>query len=386
MLATREQIESMREAVIGGIGHTAFGRLPDRTAIDLEAEAARRAVDDAGLKPGDIDGLLTDPGPAQGIIKGITPHFLALGQALGMDPNYTGSEILGGAASIGIVQRAVMAIEAGLCSACLCVFGDSALSTPGSFDYGRGEEATFGLFGAAGLHALAARRHMHQWGTREEHFAEVAMAARAHAARTAHAQRPKSLSMEQYLESAFIAEPIRRADCCLVSDGAAAVLVVAKDRAADLRHAPTRILGHGQAHSLSTFSSVEHFDALPAARCGPATLERAGVTTADIDLALLYDCFTIVVLMQLEDYGFCAKGEAGAFVEGGRIGPGGDLPVNTSGGLLAEGYGGGMLHIIEAVRQLRGEAGKRQVANAEVALVSGHGLGMNTHTTLILGC
>jgi acetyl-CoA acetyltransferase len=131
---------------------------------------------------------------------------------------------------------------------------------------------------------------------------------------------------------------------------------------------------------------VEHFDALPAARCGPATLERAGVTTADIDLALLYDCFTIVVLMQLEDYGFCAKGEAGAFVEGGRIGPGGDLPVNTSGGLLAEGYGGGMLHIIEAVRQLRGEAGKRQVANAEVALVSGHGLGMNTHTTLILGC
>jgi acetyl-CoA acetyltransferase len=375
----------MREAVIAGIGHTAFGRLPDRTAIDLETEAARRAVDDAGLKPGEIDGLLTDPGPAQGVIKGITPHFLALGQALGMDPNYTGSEILGGAASIGIVQRAVMAIEAGLCSACLCVFGDSALSTPGSFNYGRGEEATFGLFGAAGLHALAAQRHMHRWGTREEHFAEVAMAARAHAARTPHAQRPKSLSMEQYLESAFIAEPIRRADCCLVSDGAAAVLVVAKDRAADLRHAPTRILCHGQAHSLSTFSTVEHFDALPAARCGPATFARAGVTAADIDLALLYDCFTIVVLMQLEDYGFCAKGEAGAFVEGGRIGPGGDLPVNTSGGLLAEGYGGGMLHIIEAVRQLRGEAGNRQVANAEVALVSGHGLGMNSHTTMILG-
>ncbi len=375
----------MREAVIGGIGHTAFGRLPGRTAIDLEAEAARRAVDDAGLKPGDIDGLLTDPGPAQGIIKGITPHFLALGQALGMDPNYTGSEILGGAASVGIVQRAVMAIEAGLCSACLCVFGDSGLSTPGSFSYGRGEEAAFGLFGAAGLHALAAQRHMHRWGTKAEHFAEVAMAARAHAARAPHAQRPKPLNMDQYLESPFIAEPIRRADCCLVSDGAAAVLVVAKDRAADLRHAPTRILGHGQAHSLSTFSSVEHFDALPAARCGPATFVRAGVTTADIDLALLYDCFTIVVLMQLEDYGFCAKGEAGAFVEGGRIGPGGDLPVNTSGGLLAEGYGGGMLHIIEAVRQLRGEAGERQVADAEVALVSGHGLGMNTHTTLILG-
>jgi acetyl-CoA acetyltransferase len=375
----------MREAVIGGIGHTAFGRLPDQTALDLEAEAARRAIGDAGLTPGDIDGLLTAPGAAQGVINGITPHFFALGQALGMNPDYTGSEILGGAASIGIVQRAVMAIEAGLCSACLCVFGDSALSTPGSFSYGRGEEAAFGLFGAAGLHALAAQRHMHRWDTRAEQFAEVAMAARAHAARTPHAQRPKPLSMEQYLESPFIAEPIRRADCCLVSDGAAAVLVVSKDRAADLRHKPTRILGHGQAHSLSTFSSVEHFDTLPAARSGPATFARAGVTVDDIDLALFYDCFTIVVLLQLEDYGFCPKGEAGAFVEGGRIGPGGELPVNTSGGLLAEGYGGGMLHIIEAVRQLRGEAGERQVADAEVALVSGHGLGMNTHTTMILG-
>ena len=191
--------------------------------------------------------------------------------------------------------------------------------------------------------------------------------------------------MEQYLESDFIAEPIRRADCCLVSDGAAAVLVVSKDHAADLRHGPTRILGHGQAHSLTTFSSEEHFDTLPAARSGRATFQRAGITVDDIDLALLYDCFTIVVLLQLEDYGFCPKGEAGAFVEGGRIGPGGDLPVNTSGGLLAEGYGGGMLHIIEAVRQLRGEAGERQVADAEVALVSGHGLGMNTHTTMILG-
>jgi acetyl-CoA acetyltransferase len=373
------------EAVIAGVGHTAFGRLADRTTIELETEAAKRAVEDAGLKPSDIDGLLTDPGPAQGIIKGITPHFFSLGQVLGLDPDYTGSEILGGAASIGIVQRAVMAIEAGLCSACLCVFGDSALSAPGSFSYGRGEEAAFGLFGAAGLHALAARRHMHQWGTREEHFAEVAMAARAHAARTPHAQRPKPLSMDQYLESAFIAEPIRRADCCLVSDGAAAVLVVSKDRQGDLRHPPTHILGHGQAHSLSTFSSIEHFDRLPAARSGPATFERAGLTADDIDLAMLYDCFTIVVLMQLEDYGFCGRGEAGAFVEGGRIGPGGDLPVNTSGGLLAEGYGGGMLHIIEAVRQLRGEAGERQLADVEVALVSGHGLGMNTHTTLILG-
>jgi acetyl-CoA acetyltransferase len=265
------------------------------------------------------------------------------------------------------------------------VFGDSALSAPGSYRYGRGEEATFGLFGAAGLHALAAQRHMHRWGTTSKQFAEVAIAARSHAARTPHAQRPKPLNMEQYLASAFIAEPIRRADCCLISDGAAAVLVVSSDRVADLRHRPISILAHGQAHSLSTFSSAEHFDNLPAARSGPATFKRAGIAVNDVDLAMFYDCFTIVVLMQLEAYGFCSRGEAGAFVEGGRIGPGGELPVNTSGGLLAEGYGGGMLHIIEAVRQLRGAADGRQIEDAEVALVSGHGLGMNSHTTMILG-
>lgn len=372
-------------AVIAGIGHTAFGRLAGRTAFDLEVEASRRAIEDAGFTPGDVDGLITDPGPAQGILDGITPHYLALGQYLGLDPSYTGSDILGGASSAATIQRAVLAVEAGLCSVCLCVYGDSALSSPGSFSYGRGDDAAFGLFGAVGIHALAAQRHMHRWGTRPEQLAEVAMAARAHAARTPHAQMKDRLTLEEYLTADPIVEPLNRADCCLVSDGAAAVVVTLADRAADLRQAPISILGHGQASSLSIWSSPGHFDALPAARCGPETFRRAGLTPGDIDLALLYDCFTIVVLMQLEDYGFCPKGEAGAFVEGGRIGPSGSLPVNTSGGLLAEGYGGGMLHVIEAVRQLRGTAGRRQVEDAEVALVTGHGLGMNTHSTLILG-
>ena len=182
-----------------------------------------------------------------------------------------------------------------------------------------------------------------------------------------------------------LVEPFCRFDCCLVSDGAAAVLVTTEERAADLRARPVPILGHAQAHSLSTYASAGHFERLPAARSGPVAFGQAGVSPADIDVALLYDCFTIVVLLQLEDYGFCKKGEGGAFVEEGRIAPGGSLPVNTSGGLLAEAYGGGMLHVIEAVRQLRGEAEERQVEAAEVALVSGHGLGMNTHTTLVLG-
>ena len=374
-----------RRAVIAGVGHTAFGKLEGRSPWHLEAEAASAAVADAGLRPADVDGLLTDPGPSQGILDGITPHFLRLGAQLGLDPDYTGSEILGGAGSVAIVERAALAVEAGLCDVCLCLYGDSPLSTPGSFQDGRGDEAAFGFFGAVGLHALAARRHMHRYGTRAEHLGEAAVAARAHAARTPHAQKRRPISMDDYLASEPLVEPLRRLDCCLVSDGAAAVLVTTEERAGDLRCPAIRFLGHAQAHSLSTYASPDHFDTLPAARCGPKALGRAGLTPADVDVALLYDCFTIVVLLQLEDYGFCKKGESGPFVEGGRIGPGGSLPVNPSGGLLAEGYGGGMLHVIEAVRQLRGEAGERQVPGAETALVSGHGLGMNTHATLVLG-
>lgn len=374
-----------RNAVIAGIGLTAFGRLEGRTARELEIEAIRLAVADAGFAPADIDGLITDPGPSQPVIDGIEPHYLDLGRQLGLDPDFVGTEVLGGASSASSIQRAAMAIGAGLCSVCVCVYGDTALSRAGSFAYGRGAEAVFGFFGATGLHALAARRHMARYGTRPEHLAEVAIAARAHAMRTPHAQMRRPLDMAGYLASPMIAEPLRRADCCLISDGAAAVVVCAADRTPDLAAPAVRVLAMGQAHSLSTVASKDHFDRLPAARCGPAALARAGITAADVDVALFYDCFTIVVLMQLEAYGFCAPGESGPFVEGGRIAPGGALAVNPSGGLMAEGYGGGMLHVIEAVRQLRGTAGARQVAGAELALVSGHGLGMNTHATLVLG-
>ncbi|MDP6653595.1 MAG: thiolase family protein [Gammaproteobacteria bacterium] len=371
--------------IIAGIGHSPFGKLTGRTALDLEVEAAIKALEDSGLRPQDVDGLVTDPGPAQGIVNGITPHYLALGQLLGLDPRYTGSEILGGAGSVAIIQRAVAAIEAGLCSVCLCVYGDAPLSSPGSFAYARGDESAFGLFGAVGIHAFAAQQHMHRWGTTAEQLAEVAIAARAHAAKNPNAYLQEPLTMDSYRQAKYIVEPLKQPDCCLVSDGAAAVLVTAADYAMDLRKPAVSILGHGQAHSFNTWSSANHFDSLPAERCGPEVLHKAGLTPEDIDVLQFYDCFTIVVLMQLEAYGFCKPGEAGPFVEGGRLSPGGGLPVNTSGGLLAEAYGGGMLHVIEAVRQLRSEADERQIRNAETALISGHGLGMNTHTSLILG-
>jgi len=371
-------------ARIVGVGHTSLAPRLNRSAWALQAEAARAAVADAGLRPQDVDGLITEPGYSQGVIEGITPHFLRLGAMLGLNPRYTSSEVLGGASCVAMVQRAAMAVAAGLCNVCVCVFGDAPSMARGTWSYGRGDDSAFGLFGAAGLHALAARRHMAVYGTRPEHLGEVAVAFRHHAGHTSHAQQRAPLTLGEYLESPYLVEPLRVLDCCLISDGAGAVVVTSAERARDLSLGGIRIAGFGQAHNLTGLAGADYLTTLPARESGPIAFGMAGVTTDDVDIAQLYDCFTIVVLMQLEDYGFCAKGAAGAFVAGGHLRLGGRLPTNTAGGLLSEGFGGGMFHVIEAVRQLRGECGARQVEEAEVALVSGHGLGMNTHATVIL--
>ncbi|MBI4514348.1 MAG: thiolase family protein [Deltaproteobacteria bacterium] len=374
----------MSRAVIAGVGHTPLAARLERSAWALQAEAVRAAVADAGLTPSAVDGLITEPGYSQGVIEGVTPHFLRLGAMLGLNPRYTASEVIGGASSVAMVQRAAMAIGAGLCEVCVCVFGDAPSQAEGTWRYGRGDDAAFGLFGAPGLHALAAQRQMALYGTRPEHLGAVAVTMRHHASLTPHAQQRTPLTLDDYLASRYLVEPLRTLDCCLISDAAGAVVVTSAARARDLRHPAVRIAGFAQAHNLTSFAAADYLTELPARRCGPAAFQMAGVGPADIDVAELYDCFTIVVLMQLEDYGFCAKGEGGAFVAAGGLGLAGALPTNTAGGLLSEGFGGGMLHVIEAVRQLRGGCGARQVSDAEVALVSGHGLGMNTHATLIL--
>lgn len=374
----------MRGAAIAGVGHTQLARCLGRSAWELEAQAVRAAVADAGLSPEDIDGLITDPGPSRPLIDGITPHFLRLGAMLGLDPRYACSEVIGGAGAVAMIQRAAMAVEAGMVRACVCVFGDAPSQSPGTWDYGRGDDAAFGFFGAAGIHALAARRHMALYGTRREQLGEVAVTFRRHASLTPHAQAREPIALEDYLASRPIVEPLCLLDCCLVSDGAGAVVVTSAERARDLARPPVLIAGFAQAHCLRALAAPHYLTELPAARAAPAAFAMAGVGPADIDLAELYDCFTIVVLLQLEDYGFCPKGEGGRFVEGGTLGLGGRLPTNTAGGLLSEGFGGGIFHVIEAVRQLRHECGERQVPGAELALVSGHGLGMNTHASLIL--
>jgi acetyl-CoA acetyltransferase len=371
-------------ACIVGVGHTALAARLGRSAWALEAEAVRAAVADAGLDSRDVDGLLTEPGYSQGVIEGVTPHFLRLGAMLGLDPRYTGSEVLGGASAVAMVGRAATSVAAGLCEVCVCVFGDTPSLAPGVWSSSRGDGAAFGFFGAPGLHALAARRHMALYGTCPEQLGEIAVTFRRHASVTPHAQERTPFTLDEYLASRYVVEPLRLLDCCLVSDGAGAVVVTSAARARDRRRPAVEIAGFGQAHCLTGLANAGYLSALPATRAGAAAFAMAGLSPADVDVAELYDCFTIVVLMQLEDYGFCPKGEGGRFVEGGRLGLTGTLPTNTAGGLLSEGFGGGMFHIIEAVRQLRGECGERQVADAEVALVSGHGLGMNTHATLVL--
>ncbi len=371
-------------ACIAGIGQTPLAACLGRSAWALQAEAVRAAVADAGLAPAEVDGLITEPGYSQGVIEGVTPHFLRLGAMLGLDPSYTGSEVIGGASAAAMVQRAAMAISAGLCEVCVCVFGDTPSQAPGVWEYSRGDGAAFGFFGAPGMHALAARRHMALYGTKPEQLGEIALTFRRHASLTPHAQQRTPITLDDYLASRFVVEPLRLLDCCLISDAAGAVVVTSAARARDLKRRPVAIAGFGQAHCLTGLASSDYLTELPARRAGKIAFEMAGLTPGDVDVAELYDCFTIVVIMQLEDYGFCAKGEGGGFVENGSLGLSGRLPTNTAGGLLSEGFGGGMFHIIEAVRQLRGECGDRQVLNAEVALVSGHGLGMNTHSTLIL--
>ncbi len=373
---------------IVGVGDTPVGKVPGYSKAGLALLAAKHALEDAGLHPRQIDGVLTSQMGATFI------YSLELASALGIQPRYTTVMELGGATSVGMAQQAMMAIDAGLAETVLCIHSQTQRTGPTRPRHAppveRGYEEfdrPFGHPGATAIHAMAARRHMHEYGTEAKDLAQVALAARRHASLNANAQRREPMTLEDYFASPWVVEPFRLLDCCQVSDGAGAFIVTTLKRAQDLKKRPVRIAGYSQFHP-HRFLSDQNADLtrLGARVSGPQAFERAGITPRDIDVAELYDCFTYVVLAELEDYGFCEKGEGGDFVSDGRIQIGGELPVNTHGGLLSQGHVEGMLHVVEAVRQLRGgevEA-ERQVADAEWALVSGHGGQMSTHGTLIL--
>jgi acetyl-CoA acetyltransferase len=237
-------------------------------------------------------------------------------------------------------------------------------------------------------YALIAQAHMAEFGTTQEQFAGIAVSCRAHAARNPAAQMRELISVKDVIESRMIADPLHLLDCSLVSDGGSAIVLTSAERAADMRQTPIYLLGAGESHSHEHISAARNLTTSAAKEAGQRAFEMSGLRPTDMDFAQLYDCFTPTVLVELEDLGFCKKGEGGDFVQSGALLPGGSLPVNTHGGLLSHshpGNPGSMFALTESVVQLRGDANGRQVANAKNALVHAQGGIMSSHTALILG-
>lgn len=368
--------------VIAGIGHTAFGRLEGRSPLSLIVEAVGAAVSDAGIEKDMIDGVMVK-------FPTSAPQFMFgshVAEALGLQPRLGGVWDQGGAANIGLITHASFAIEAGMCDVAVVCFADNP-KTGNRQNYGRphGADAIHGWYGTAAGYGMIARRHMAEYGTTREHLGSVAIASRRHGAANPNAQLRKPLDMDGYLASKPIVSPILRDDCALISDGGAAVILMSAERARELKIAkPVPILGLGQGNTSWNVAQRPDLTTTMATVSGQRAFDMAGLGPKDIDVAQIYDCFTITVLMTLEDYGFCRKGEGGEFVSGGRIEIDGEFPVNTSGGLLSETGMPGLQLVIEGVRQMRGEA-NLQVPGAKTCIVSNQGGVMTTHATMILG-
>ncbi len=377
-----------------GLGMTELGKVFGRSSTALAAEAVRRAVDDAGLALSDLDGLLVSAGVKQDVGVG-------LAAVLGLGELDLLAQVNAFGATAGVmVAQAVQAIAAGAATTVACVFADSPLKPDRSAGASwrspsrSGSAAARGLAGwslASGavnpniLYALCARRHMQAFGTTSRQLGEIAVAQRAWAAGNPIAQLRQPLTIDEHQESRWIAEPLHLLDCCLVSNGAIAVVVTAAERAANLAHPPVHVWGYGQAHAPRQMRAGSPWGVLtPAARSGPQAMRMAGIGVDDVDITQLYDCYTYTVLVTLEDYGFCAKGEGGEFVSDGRLAPGGKLACNTGGGQLSSYYMWGMTPLSEAIIQARGDGGARQAPRNDVVLVSGNGGILEHHSTLVL--
>jgi len=373
---------SLRDrSCVTGIGETAYVRGATKGAFELQIEASLKAIADAGLTPKDIDGVIPI-----GIVSGTADDFI---ENFGL-PDLRFSAVVphGGASPAMALQTAAMAVASGVCNHILITFGRniSAVAAGGNkagarihnmqqFHYVTEFEHPMGASAPAQLYAPMARRHMELYGTTVEHFGEVAVACREHALLNGNAVMKKPITIEDHRESRMIADPFRLLDCSLESDGGAAVVISSAERARDLRHRRVFISGVAAGHPDSPGSITQRPDmtSLGLAKAAPRAFQMAGVTPADIDVAEIYDCFTYAVIRQFEDMGFCAKGEGGPFVSGGRLRLGGALPTNTHGGLLSQAHVWGLNHIVELARQLRGDAGRAQVADAEVGVVTGYG-------------
>jgi len=379
------------QAVIAGVAESEIGKVPGMTGLALNAQAARRALDDAGLAPADIDGLVTAYSVAE-------PYFMygtVLCEYLGLTPGFCASMTMGGATGAILLEHAAMAIATGRATTVLVSVGENratglsrdqavaALAAVGHPAF----EAPYGPL-IPGFYAMIARRHMHEYGTTREQLAAVAVQARRHASLHPNSHMKHLITVADVLGSKPIADPLRLLDCCLISDAAGALIVTTPDRARDLQRPPVWLLGAGEHHTHEHLIAAPSLTRFGARESSEAAYRMAGLGPSDVDFAELYDCFTITPILEAEECGFAKPGEGGALFADGATTLEGRLPVNTHGGMLSHahaGAAGGLLGIVEAVRQLRGTEGARQVKRHDVALVHNEGGIMSSHGTVILG-
>ena len=380
----------MTGVAVAGVGEAdELGVVPGKTALQMHAEAAAAALAHAGLSLRDVDGLLTCG-------LDFMPSLL-VAEYLGLRPRFSSSNSIGGSSFVAHVHEAVQAIRAGACDVALITHGETRRSNrrrgvsarPAHDDPWLPDwqwERIYGVAAPPAAYALAASRHMHEFGTTSEQLAEVAVAARAWASLNPRALHREPLTVEDVLASPWVAYPFHLLDCCLVTDAGGAVVLTSVERARDLGGPVVEVVGSAVAHTHQMISQMPDLTVTPAAISGPRAYAQAGLGPGEVDVTELYDSFTYTVIAELEDLGFCAKGEGGDFAGGGRIAPGGAFALNTSGGGLSYTHPGmfGIFLVIEAVRQLRGECGERQVAGAEVALVNGMGGYLSSSATAIL--
>ncbi len=366
-----------------GVGHGGFGEAPGRTPLEIMAEAVKAALDDAGLQLSQVDGLFA----------GSSAHLMAsltYAEYLGIQPRYSDGSMIGGSSFVAHTLYASLALQAGLCDVALICYGSNQRTASGrlvSMSEPQPHEQIYGPRYPISSYALAAARHMYQYGTTRRQLAEVAVAARQWAAMNPEAFAREPLTLDEVLASRMVSDPLSKLDCCLVTDGGGAVIMTRAEEAKDFPRPPVYFLGAGMAHFHRQITQLPDLTVTAASASGPRAFEMAGLSPAEVDVLELYDAFTINTLLFLEDLGFCPKGEGGAFVEGGAIAPGGSLPVNTNGGGLSCVHPGmyGIFTVIEAVRQLRGACGERQVEGAEVALAHGNGGVLSSQVTSLFG-
>jgi acetyl-CoA acetyltransferase len=377
---------SRTDAAIVGAATSELGYTPEFSTLDLMAQAAHRALEDAGIGKNEVDGLFT--ATAQ-----VHLPTLALSEYLGIQPRYFDSSVHGGASNLSHVRHAIAALQSGQCEVALIVYGSTQRSelkrsgTRPAVAVPPPLEAPYDPMFPVSSYALIAQRHMSEFGTTRDELANVAVTASQWGSLNPDAFRRSAITVDDVLDSPMLSSPIRAKDCCLITDGGGALVITTVERARSARRGPVHVLGTGEITDHEGMINMPDLASTGAVTTGRMAFEEAGVDQADIDVVQIYDAFTINPIMILEDLEFCEKGTGARIFSEGRASPGGDLPVNTSGGGLAYTHPGmfGIFTLLENVFQLRGEAGDRQVENARIALAHGIGGTMSSHCTVILG-